>query len=235
MSDDQQAPQNDQPPQSGQQPYGQQQYDQSTPPQYGQQQYDQSTPPQYGQQQYDQPTPPQYDQQPYGPPQPGYGYAPQAYAPVQPRNADGSIPLWAPHYGIGFVDAVKRVFQKYARFDGRASRGEYWWWALADGIVVAVLYTLVIVLGVASGIPDGYGGSSFGPLAILPGAVLFIWIVATIVPSLAVAWRRLHDANFAGPFWFLSLIPSVGGIILLVFTVMGSKPEGARFDQPERG
>jgi hypothetical protein len=39
-------------------------------------------------------------------------------------------PLDLPHYGIGFVDAVKRGFKKYATFKGRASRSEYWWWTL---------------------------------------------------------------------------------------------------------
>ena len=50
------------------------------------------------------------------------------------------------------------------------------------------------------------------------------------MPSLAVLVRRLHDANFSGFFVFIGLIPFVGGIILLVLTILPSKPEGARFD-----
>ncbi|MFJ4254344.1 DUF805 domain-containing protein [Microbacterium sp. NPDC090003] len=48
--------------------------------------------------------------------------------------------------------------------------------------------------------------------------------------KLAATWRRLHDANLAGPFFFLAFIPVVGSWILLVLLLQGSKPEGARFD-----
>ena len=58
-------------------------------------------------------------------------------------------PLDWPHYGIGFVPAVKRGFQKYATFTGRASRSEFWWWALANAIVGTVLYSLMFVLAFA--------------------------------------------------------------------------------------
>lgn len=44
--------------------------------------------------------------------------------------------------------------------------------------------------------------------------------------------RRLHDANYSGWMILLGLVPFVGGIILLVFTVMEPKPEGQRLDVP---
>ena len=42
--------------------------------------------------------------------------------------------------------------------------------------------------------------------------------------------RRLHDANYSGWFYLLSLIPGVGGLIILIFMVLPSHPQGARFD-----
>ncbi len=54
--------------------------------------------------------------------------------------------------------------------------------------------------------------------------------LAMIIPNLAITWRRLHDANFAGPFFFLSFIPGVGGLIVFVLELLPSKPEGQRFD-----
>ena len=49
-------------------------------------------------------------------------------AQYQPTPQTGAEPpLEWPWYGIGFVAAVKRFFKKYATFNGRASRGEYWW------------------------------------------------------------------------------------------------------------
>ena len=73
----------------------------------------------------------------------------------------------------------------------------------------------------------GYTGAG-----IFVAIITLIWALATIIPTLAVAVRRLHDTNHAGWWIFIGLIPIVGTIILLVFYLTGPKPEGARFDQP---
>ncbi|MGN8049826.1 DUF805 domain-containing protein [Curtobacterium sp. 22159] len=180
--------------------------------------------------------PPQnpYGQQPYG--QNPYGQQPA------PTGPGGEPPLWAPWYGISFGAAIKRFFKKYVRFDGRASRSEFWWWYLANVIVFAVLYA---IYGIGAATSEyrtesiGYSTTAVmtspSALYIIGSILIGIWGLAILIPSLAIAWRRLHDANFAGPFIFLGLIPIVGGIILLVFYLLPSKPEGARFDQPQRG
>lgn len=89
------------------------------------------------------------------------------------------------------------VFKKYAVFEGRARRQEYWMFVLSN---VAV----GIVLGIISGIIKS------------PILIGLYWL-AIILPSLAVAVRRLHDTNKSGWMILLGLIPMVGGIILLVF------------------
>ena len=66
--------------------------------------------------------------------------------PVQ----SGEPALDHPWYGIGFVDAIKRGFKKYAKFEGRASRGEYWWWVLFTGVIFFVLYVAGIIIGAAT-------------------------------------------------------------------------------------
>ncbi|WIB65644.1 DUF805 domain-containing protein [Curtobacterium sp. MCBD17_040] len=67
------------------------------------------------------------------------------------------------------------------------------------------------------------------------GIVIFVistaWSLATLVPGLALAWRRLHDTNRSGRWYLLLLIPVVGAIILLVWFAGQSRPEGARFDR----
>jgi uncharacterized membrane protein YhaH (DUF805 family) len=189
--------------------------------------------------------PPQnpYGQQPQG--QDQYGQQPghsQQYGASAPTGPGGEPPLWAPWYGISLPNAVRRFFTKYIRFDGRASRSEYWWWALTNFIVLAVLYTLYGIGAATSESQTVSNGSvtttamtSPSVLFVIAGILIGIWGLGTIIPNLAITWRRLHDANFAGPFYFLGFIPVVGPIILLVFFVMGSKPEGQRFDRPERG
>jgi len=87
-------------------------------------------------------------------------------------------------------------WKKYATFSGRARRKEYW---------MFVLFNLIayFIAGVLDGI---FGG----------GAVEALYGLAVLLPSLAVAVRRLHDTNSSGWWLFISLIPIVGGIWLLV-------------------
>ena len=107
---------------------------------------------------------------------------------------------------MSFGEAIQSVFSKYATFSGRARRSEYWFFTLFAAIVSAVLSILGMFLGV------------FG--AILSG----IWSLAILVPTLAVTWRRLHDIGKSGAFFFISLIPLVGSIILLVNVCKDSQP-----------
>jgi uncharacterized membrane protein YhaH (DUF805 family) len=180
-------------------------------------------------------------QDPYGQ-QPAAGHTPQYGAPA-PTGPGGEPPLWAPWYGISFPKAVRRFFKKYARFDGRASRSEYWWWVLANGIVGVVFYAVLLAIIISSGTmttsssATGVQAStnSTSPFIAIPVVLWGLWWLATIVPNLALGWRRLHDANLAGPFWFLSFVPGVGGIVVLVLMLLPSSPAGQRFDQPGRG
>ena len=138
-----------------------------------------------------------------------------------------------PLYGAGFGSSVKRFFKQYADFTGRTSRSEFWWTALFLGLGNFVLFMLY---GIGLSIADtaSYGGGSAYALAFIGGALLFIFSLGTLIPGIALTWRRLHDANMAGPFFFLSMIPYLGWIALLVFGVLPSKSEGRRFDQQVR-
>ena len=141
-------------------------------------------------------------------------------------------PLWAPYYGASFPVAVRRFFKKYATFTGRASRSEYWWWVLVAA-VVGIIINIISAVGGASGATVAADGTPVpGPGSVVGFVLLIIWGLATIVPSLALTARRLHDVNLSGWFVLLGLVPIVGGIALLVLTVLPSKPEGQRFDAP---
>ncbi len=146
------------------------------------------------------------------------------YAPAQPGTPDLSQPL----YGAGIGDAVKRFFKKYATFSGRASRSEYWWWMLVNAVVITILSIWTITMAVGS--IDPVTGELTGSGFMLPYALVGLWGLATLVPSLALTVRRLHDGGFNGWMILLGLIPGVGGLIILIFALMPSKPEGARFD-----
>ena len=148
--------------------------------------------------------------------------------PVDPTDPD--LPL----YGAAPLTAYSRFWRRYVVFSGRASLSEYWWPVLLN-VVVAVVVGLLgaILLAVGSGLDDQGLGVAAVPNA-LGGVLLFalfLFFLAQLIPSIAITVRRLHDANLSGLFYLLSFIPSVGGLIVLVLTVLPSNPEGRRFDR----
>ena len=128
------------------------------------------------------------------------------------------------------ADRVRAVLAQVRDLQRSASRSEYWWWELIELIVGGNLLAIYIpsLLAARTGGHDIRIDTGIIIVIVLGG----IWGLATIVPSIALTWRRLHDANLSGLFWLLALIPSVGGLIVLVLTLLPSKPEGARFDAP---
>ena len=101
----------------------------------------------------------------------------------------------------------KVVLKNYANFKGRARRAEYWYFALGNFLMSIPFYIIGIV-----------GLTSHNSLLTILGFLVYGCIfLATIVPGLAVAARRLHDINKSGWFYFIGLIPFIGGIILLVW------------------
>lgn len=144
------------------------------------------------------------------------------------KSLPGEPPLNQPYYGAPIGAAAKRFFKKYATFSGRASRSEFWWWTLIAGIVS-------IVLNIISQAAGGNTMSASGAMTMSGGATVVsviagIWALATIVPTLALAWRRLHDTNRSGA-WYLLVFTLIGAIVLLVWFALEGKPEGQRFDR----
>ncbi len=138
------------------------------------------------------------------------------------------VPLELPDYNIGFIDAVKRGFQKYAVFSGRASRAEYWWWWLGTLVVTFVLAILMVAFGSMTAGSSGEMG--VGGIIFL--ILLVIWGLGVIVPSIAVAVRRLHDAGFSGWFYLISFVPYVGGIAVMVMCALQTSPKAEAYGPP---
>lgn len=128
-----------------------------------------------------------------------------------------------------FTQSIKSVFSKYATFTGRASRSEYWYFTLFNIIASTLLLLLGIAIGAATGGSDGVPGG------LIVGYILYIiYGLGVLIPSLAVAVRRLHDTNNSGWLILLGLIPCVGGIVLLVFMILqGTNGENKYGDIPE--
>ena len=96
------------------------------------------------------------------------------------------------------------VLKRYAVFDGRARRQEYWMFFLFNIIIAVVLNVIGALI-------------KFPFLGIL-------YALAVLLPGIAVAIRCLHDTGRSGWWILIGLVPVVGGIILLVFMILDSQP-----------
>lgn len=98
---------------------------------------------------------------------------------------------------------------KFADFSGRARRREYWTFALVNGLIALIL----LILGLA-----------FGEDSPASNIMVKIFYLIMLVPNLSVSVRRLHDIGKSGWYMFLSLIPLIGVLILLIWSLMDSEP-----------
>nr|MDT0661353.1 DUF805 domain-containing protein [Micromonospora sp. DSM 115978] len=117
-----------------------------------------------------------------------------------------------------FTSAVRSVLTQYVGFQGRARRAEYWWF---------VLFSLLV--GIATSILDSALGTDFENSSLSGGFFNLIANLALLLPSLAVAVRRLHDTDRSGWWILIGLIPLLGAIVLLVFFVKDGTPGQNRF------
>ncbi len=106
---------------------------------------------------------------------------------------------------MSFVEAIASCLSKYANFDGRASRSEYWWFALFS-LLVAIVTLVDIRLNLISRL-------------------------LLLIPSLAVGARRLHDIGRSG-WWLLLYFTIVGSLLLLYWAIKDSQNTGNEYGPP---
>jgi uncharacterized membrane protein YhaH (DUF805 family) len=115
------------------------------------------------------------------------------------------------------------VLKKYAVFEGRARRKEYWMFFLFN-LIISVILSII-----SSALDDKFN------------LIGNIYSLAVLIPSLAVAVRRLHDINKSGWWLLISLIPIIGWIWIIVLLAadgdandnrFGSNPKGATVTPP---
>ena len=107
---------------------------------------------------------------------------------------------------VNFAEAIKRGFNKYLVFRSRATRAEFWWWAVfwITGLII-------------TGIIDQISG--------LPSILNVIFWAATLMPSISVGSRRLHDINKTGWWQLLWLIPIVTTVIIILIGLRADRSD----------
>ena len=125
---------------------------------------------------------------------------------------------------MSFTEAIKTCLSKYVDFTGRAQRSELWWFVLfimignfVLGMVDSVLFGTTVVTD------TGFSASTDTP--ILSG----IFGLATLLPSIAVGARRLHDLDKSGWWLLIGFIPLIGIIVLIVWYATGGTRGPNRF------
>ena len=124
-------------------------------------------------------------------------------------------------YTVTFGEAISRAFSKYCCFTGRASRSEFWWFFLFSWLI-----------GMICGFGTGMFKIVINPNASDPlGESMFSIVIGLIflLPSLGLAWRRLHDIGKGGGWYVIGLIPIIGQILLIIWFCRGSEPGDNRF------
>jgi uncharacterized membrane protein YhaH (DUF805 family) len=106
---------------------------------------------------------------------------------------------------VSFTEAISDALSKYATFRGRSSRSAYWWFYLFN-ILILIAALLVDLALSTSGIIYGLVG------------------LGLLLPNLAVAARRLHDSGHSAWWLLIGILPLIGAIVLLVFTLQRSEP-----------
>ncbi|MGA8261641.1 MAG: DUF805 domain-containing protein [Arenicellales bacterium] len=114
------------------------------------------------------------------------------------------------------------VLKKYAVFQGRARRKEYWFFVLFNIIITIVLVAV-----------DGAIGTTHvqGGMGVLSG----IYTLAVLIPAIGVAVRRLHDTNRTGWWLLIAFVPLVGAIVLIIFLVLDSNPGDNQYGANPKG
>jgi uncharacterized membrane protein YhaH (DUF805 family) len=126
------------------------------------------------------------------------------------------------------MDWMLLPLRRYAEFSGRSRRKEYWMYTLLSVIISVVGYALMLgggatdLLTASAADPlaePSLTGVSFGPMFWVGAIILLVWGLGTLIPSIAVTVRRLHDRNMSG-WYFAGLIVAV--VVLSMIPVIGT-------------
>lgn len=118
----------------------------------------------------------------------------------------------------GYLHALKQ----YAVFKGRTRRRDYWYFALFQIIAVLAISFVERQLAIAN--PE-----------ILFGWFTALYLLVTLLPALAVTVRRLHDTSRSGWWVLLYIIPLIGAVVVLTFTLLDSTPGNNKYGANPKG
>jgi uncharacterized membrane protein YhaH (DUF805 family) len=124
---------------------------------------------------------------------------------------------------VSFGEAIKQAFRNGFVYRGRASRSAYWWFIALQGIFGAIWF--LVSLPLTGGKETSIGGVA----GLVFGFILGIPVFYVELVTLALWVRRLHDTNRSAWWILLGLVPYLGAITLLIFTLLNGTPGPNRY------
>lgn len=119
--------------------------------------------------------------------------------------------------------------KRYADFNGRSRRMEYWMFQLGQMIVFIAVFAIVGLGGAATG-----GGDGAGIVGVMGLLLIFAIALGLFIPNLAVAVRRLHDQDKSGWWYLIALVP-FGSLVLFVFMLLDGTPGPNQYGPDPKG
>jgi uncharacterized membrane protein YhaH (DUF805 family) len=151
--------------------------------------------------------------------------APGTYPPGQylPSDFLATSRTYLQGAPVSFGEAIRQAFRNGFVYRGRASRSAYWWFALFAAIFPMVFFGVVQAIIALITTVNGRGSIGTHPGAAFTIPVLLLFAYLGLV-TLALLVRRLHDTDRSGWWILIAFVPTVGGIVLLIFSLLAGTP-----------
>ena len=120
------------------------------------------------------------------------------------------------------IEAYKKFWKGYVDFEGRSTRSDYWFVYLVNVLITFAYFLLQAVFGGLVAVTES---SFLAVISLILLLIFFAYGIAAFLPSIALTVRRLRDAGYNWPYIFVTFIPFVGGIILIVLLCKPTKVE----------
>lgn len=115
------------------------------------------------------------------------------------------------------IEYYIQAFQKYGQFSGRATRAEYWWFYLVNFAISILLSIIDMILNI--------------PLE----SISLIYLIVSLIPSISIQVRRLHDVDKSGWYMLLNFVIIIGWIWLLILNILDSTPGANKYGPNPKG
>ena len=120
------------------------------------------------------------------------------------------------------IEAYKKFWKGYVDFEGRSTRSDYWFVYLVNVLITFAYFLLQAVFGGLVAVTES---SFLAVISLILLLTFFAYGIAAFLPSIALTVRRLRDAGYNWPYIFVTFIPFVGWIILIVLLCKPTKVE----------